>query len=113
MSECSTAQRLELYTELSTEPGSRTFRIRDIVTNRAGQEQEFQMLYHINFGPPLLEDGSSVLVPLAQVTASNEHAAKDVMTFDRFAGPTHGFTEQVYFLRPRADEQWQHAGPDP
>jgi hypothetical protein len=94
---------LELYTELSTEPGSHTFRVRDIVTNRAGVEQEFQMLYHINFGPPLLESGSSFLMPLAQVTASNERATKDITSFDRFAGPTPGFTEQVYFLRPRAD----------
>jgi Domain of unknown function (DUF4432) len=94
---------LELYTELWTEPGSQTFRIRDIVTNRGGQEQEFQMLYHINFGPPLLENGSVFLAPLAQVTASTEHAAKEITSFDHFTGPTPGFKEKVYFLRPRAD----------
>jgi hypothetical protein len=93
---------LELYTEISTEPGSTTFRIHDVITNRGSQEQEFQILYHINFGPPLLESGSTFLAPLAQVAASNEHAAKDITSFDRFGGPTPGFMEQVYFLHPRA-----------
>jgi hypothetical protein len=95
--------QLQLYTELSTVPGSSEFRVRDVVTNQGGQEQEFQMLYHINFGPPLLEEGSTFLAPVAQVTAFNEHAAKDIARFDRYAGPTHGFIEQVYCLRPRAD----------
>jgi Domain of unknown function (DUF4432) len=95
--------KLELYTEISTEPGTREFRVRDVVSNRGGEEQEYQMLYHINFGPPLLEDGSRFLAPLSQVTAFNEHAAKDVARFDRFGPPTRGFVEQVYCLRPRAD----------
>jgi hypothetical protein len=73
-----------------------------VITNRGSREQEFQMLYHINFGPPLLENGSTFLAPLAQVAASNEHAAKDITSFDRFNGPTQGFSEQVYFLHPRA-----------
>ena len=61
------------------------------------------MLYHINFGAPLLENGSAFLVPLAQVTASNNRAANHITTFDRFSGPTPGFSEEVYFLHPRAD----------
>ena len=97
--------KLELYTELSTEPGTREFRVRDVVSNRGGEDQEFQMLYHINFGPPLLEDGSTFLAPLSQVTAFNEHAAKDVTRFDRYGPPTRGFIEQVYCLRPRADSE--------
>ena len=95
--------KLELYSEISTVPGSREFRLSDVVTNRGGQEQEFQMLYHINFGPPLLEEGSTFLAPLAQVTAFNDHAAKDVTRFDRFSAPTRDFIEQVYCLRPRSD----------
>jgi Domain of unknown function (DUF4432) len=96
--------KLELYTELSTEPGSRRFRLRDVVCNRGGTDQEFEMLYHVNFGPPLLEEGSTFLAPLAQVTAANEHAAKDLPKFEQFARPTAGFAEQVYFLRPRSDD---------
>ena len=58
--------KLELTTELSTEPGSRTFRLSDAVTNRGGMRQEFQILYHTNFGPPLLEDEPDYWFPPKQ-----------------------------------------------
>src|SRR3954447_21988154 len=68
---------LELTTELSTVPGSTSFALQDAVTNRGGQRQEFQMLYHTNFGPPLLEEGSRLLVPVETVMPMTDHAAKD------------------------------------
>ena len=95
--------KLELQTELSTEPGSNTFRIRDVVINRGSKSQEFQMLYHANFGPPILEEGAKLLTPIERITPFNDHAASGLDTFDTFAGPTAGFVEQVYCIRPKAD----------
>jgi hypothetical protein len=96
--------KLELQTEISTEPGSSTFRIADVVTNRGTQPQEFEMLYHVNFGRPLLEEGAKFLAPLERVTPYNERAAKAVSTWNTYLGPTPGFIEQVYLLRPLADK---------
>jgi hypothetical protein len=95
--------KLELTTEISTQPGSRSFRVQDAITNRGGQRQEFQMLYHANFGPPLLEEGAKFLAPVEKVTPFNDRAAKDVQRYDEFAGPTPGYIEQVYSLVPLAD----------
>jgi hypothetical protein len=95
--------KLELQTEISTEPGSSTFRIADVVTNRGTQPQEFELLYHTNFGRPLLEEGSRFLAPIERVTPYNDRAAKAVATWDSYAGPTPAFIEQVYLLRPLAD----------
>ena len=61
------------------------------------------MLYHTNFGPPLLEEGSRLLVPVETVTPLTDHAAKDVKRYDQFPGPTPGFAEQVYAIKPLAD----------
>jgi hypothetical protein len=77
--------------------------LQDAVTNRGGQRQEFQMLYHTNFGPPLLEEGSRLLAPVETVTPMTDHAAKDVKRYDQFPGPTPGFAQQVYAIRPLAD----------
>ena len=49
--------KLELATELSTAPGSDSFRVEDTITNRGGQDREFEVIYHANFGRPLLEPG--------------------------------------------------------
>jgi hypothetical protein len=95
--------KLELETEISTEPGANGLRIHDVVTNRGAAPQEFEMLYHTNYGRPLLEEGSTFVAPLERVTPFNDHAAEGIHDFARYAGPTPGFVEQVYCLRPVAD----------
>jgi hypothetical protein len=95
--------KLELQTEISTEPGSNSFRIEDVVTNRGAQAQEFELLYHTNYGRPLLEEGSTFLAAVSRVTPFNEHAAKDIARYVTYSGPTPGFVEQVYCLHPIAD----------
>ncbi len=96
--------KLELRTEMSTEPGSNAVRVEDVITNRGGQPQEFEMLYHTNYGRPLLEEGSTFLAPIERVTPFNAHAAGGLADFTRYAGPTPGFIEQVYCLRLLPDK---------
>jgi hypothetical protein len=95
--------KLELWTEVSTEPGSTAFRIEDALTNRGAYEQEFQLLYHVNYGPPLLGPGSHFSAPVERVTPFNAHAAEDVATYADYQGPVGGFVEQVYDLHPYAN----------
>ena len=97
--------KLELVTELSTEPGSNTFRIADTITNRGAAPQEFEMLYHTNYGRPLLEEGSRFVAPVRQVTPFNGNAAKAIASYSQYMGPTPGFIEQVYCLRLYGDAQ--------
>lgn len=96
--------KLELATELSVVPGESTFRLADVVTNRGAQPQEMELLYHVNFGRPLLESGSKLLVPAERVTPFNANAAKSVKTYDTYAGPTPGWIEQVYLFKVYADD---------
>ena len=95
--------KLELWTDISTEAGSNEFRIEDRVHNFSAYDQEFQMIYHANYGPPLLEANSKFLAPYKQVTPFNANAAKAVSTFETYAAPTKGFIEQVYCIVPAAD----------
>ena len=95
--------QFELWTEISTEPGSNEFRVEDQIRNVGAGAQEFQLLYHINCGPPLLEAGARFRAAAQRVTPRNEYLAKDVRHFDTFAGPTAGAAEQVFFIEPQAD----------
>jgi hypothetical protein len=95
--------QLELWTEISTEPGSNELRIADTITNHGSGAQEFELLYHANYGSPLLEAGASLLAPVARMTPMNNHAARFVQDYATLAGPTKGFAEQVYCLHPIAD----------
>ena len=97
--------KLELWTEMATLPGSNRFTVSDRLTNHGSHEQEFQLIYHANYGPPLLEEGARFVGAVSRVYPFNEDAARDVLTFDQYAAPEIGFVEQVYTLYPLADEQ--------
>lgn len=100
---CFFGPRLELVTEISTEPGTDRLRVLDRVTNHGAFDQEFQLIYHVNQGPPLVEDGAAVLAPLARLAPLGEHAAAGLAHHDRIGPPRAGFVEQVYLGRPLAD----------
>ena len=95
--------KLEMWTQISTTPGAAAFQISDTVTNRSAVEQEFGILYHSNYGPPLMEEGAKFFAPVRQVTPMNEHAAKDVSSYDVYRAAQPGFAEQVYCLALWAD----------
>lgn len=95
--------QLELWTEIAAEIGSNTFTIQDSLTNRGGSDQEFQLIYHANFGPPLLGKGAQLVAPLRKVSPFNQHAAQSIDAHAAYGPPTQGFVEQVYCLRPWTD----------
>jgi hypothetical protein len=94
---------LRLTTTYTTVPGSNRLVIHDVVTNRAAQPVEMQLLYHCNFGPPFLEAGSRVLTPIREMAPQTPRAAESIDTHETYAGPLVGFAEQVYLYDLLAD----------
>ena len=99
--------KLEISTQISTVPGAGTFQISDTVTNRSAVEQEFGILYHANYGTPLMEKDAKFVAPARQVTPINEYPASDVSSYNLFRAPIPGFPEQVFCLRLWADKNDQ------
>jgi len=97
--------KLEIWTEISTAPGETSLRIQDAVTNFSAYEQEFELIYHANYGPPLLEKGARFVGAVKRITPFNAHAAKSTASYAEYAAPTKGFIEQVYVIEPFADAQ--------
>lgn len=95
--------KLELWTEISTEPGSNSWRMEDTVKNYGAYDQEFQIIYHGNYGPPLLEKGARFIGAMKQVTPFNAHAAKSIREYEVYSAPMKGFVEQVYCFHPYTD----------
>jgi galactose mutarotase-like enzyme len=63
-----------------------------------------QLLYHCNFGPPLLGAGSDFLAPAKEI-APRDATAETAMdeSFNRYPAPTSGVIEQVYFYKLLTD----------
>ena len=94
---------LELDTEIATQPGSNRFRLNDGITNRGAQSQEYEIIYHANFGRPILEADASVVVPLRRLQPMNSAAKQNLNRFNRFSGPTPGEKENVFLIEPLSD----------
>ncbi|MCH2113567.1 MAG: aldose 1-epimerase family protein, partial [Pirellulales bacterium] len=97
--------QLELVAEVSTVPGDAEFEITDEVINHGAYEQEFELIYHSNYGRPLLEEGATVHLPAKTVTPINDPAARSINQYATYLGPTAGFSEQVYLIEPYANDR--------
>ena len=95
--------KLRLTSSIRTKVGQPGFRVHDEVENLAGTTSEMQLLYHMNFGPPVLESDSLVLAPIETLVPRDARAAEGISTWNRFGPPTAGIEEQVYFARLLAD----------
>jgi hypothetical protein len=87
---------LVLTTTYTTIPGSNRLVIHDHVENRGAETAEMQLLYHCNFGQPLLDAGSRVAAPIREVSPISVRAAEGIDTLETYTGPITGFAEQVY-----------------
>jgi hypothetical protein len=99
-------QKLRLKSTLRVREGEAGLRIVDEVINfSASAAAEVQMLYHVNFGQPLLDPGARVVAAAKNVAPRNEHAATAIDQWDSYGNEQPGFVEQVYFLDLHADAQ--------
>lgn len=93
----------QLVSRISTMPGSTEFRIRDEVKNAGSHESELELLYHCNYGRPLLGPGARFVAPVKFCCPRDPRAAEGIAEWDVFGGPEAGYAEQVYFMRLYGD----------
>jgi hypothetical protein len=92
--------KVRMVTRITTVPGSRRITVRDEFTNLGDLPAEMQILYHWNFGPPLLGEGSRIVLPARAVVPRNARAVEGLGHHDVYGPPEPGFAEQVYFFEP-------------
>jgi hypothetical protein len=97
------APQLRLSTRISTTPGSNKLQVRDEYINLGETPAEFQVLYHWNFGTPILEEGARVVVPIKTVLPRDKRAQEGLGHFDAYGRPEPGYAEQVYFFELHGD----------
>ncbi|MCE9547051.1 MAG: aldose 1-epimerase family protein [Planctomycetia bacterium] len=96
-------QKLRLTSTLRTLPGEPGVRIHDVVENLSANPAQMQLLYHVNLGQPLLEPGSRVVVPAAEVSPRDTVATTNLAGWETYGPPTPGSTESAYFFQLRGD----------
>lgn len=89
-------EHLELRREIRCRLGTGEVSIDDVVTNLGAGAQPHMILYHVNLGWPLLDEGATLRIPSAEVLPRDADARAGMAEWDTFAAPTHPFPEQVF-----------------
>jgi hypothetical protein len=97
-------ENLVLHRRIEIEAGSTAITIADTVTSEGFRPTPHAMLYHVNMGWPLLDDGSRVVAPFLRRRATLFDDTKATIGPIEQAPPQTDFVEQVYEHEVRADE---------
>jgi len=71
--------------------------IEDTLENLEPKDEEFMLLYHINFGYPLVEDGAKVIVSKSRTLARTKMSEEDLDHWDDIGKPVDDYPEQVFY----------------
>jgi len=93
-----------LQSTVVTTPGASQFAVRDVVENLSGCASDLEILYHSNYGPPLLGEGARLQAPVAFMCPRDARAQEGIENWNVFGEPQTGFAEQCYFLRLHGDD---------
>ncbi len=90
---------------ITTHLGSNRIVIGDRMENQGYTPSPFMLLYHVNPGFPVLDEGARLLLPDTVVTPKDEVAKKGLSSYASFPTPQQGWQGQVFHhdLRPAAD----------
>lgn len=98
-------ENITLTRTISSRLGSTKIAIEDLIENRGFRAEPLMMLYHFNFGFPLLSETARVIVPALSTAARDPQSATDngVAECREFPRPTPGYREKVFFHNVAAD----------
>lgn len=86
-------EQLLLRRTIETRVGESRLTVVDEVENIGYARTPHMLLYHVNVGWPVVDEGSELLVPARSVTARR---AQDVDDYRSLRGPQQGYVEQVF-----------------
>jgi len=95
---------LKLSRSIETGLDEKEVRISDVLTNLQPAEEEFMLLYHVNFGYPLVDEGARLVKGAGSVTPRTEHAATGLGEWDKVPAPMDVYEEQCFFHGNTADK---------
>ncbi len=95
-------ENLRLERRISTRLGADSLSIEDRLTNEGFRSSPVAVLYHCNFGYPVVSPRSELLICDRAVTPRDDAARPGLADHRRFGPPERGYAEQVFFHEPKA-----------
>ncbi|MCX7919949.1 MAG: aldose 1-epimerase family protein [bacterium] len=95
---------LLLTREISAKLGESRLVIHDTIENQGYEKTPVMILYHCNFGFPLVDEHAELISPSIKVIPRDAAAEQGKDDYDKFQQPTQGYQEKVYFHQLQPDK---------
>ncbi|HZO87129.1 MAG TPA: aldose 1-epimerase family protein [Chthonomonadaceae bacterium] len=96
-------ENLQLTRTITTRLGARSLTLHDVVENLGYKRTEHMILYHINLGFPVVNDGARLVAPTVSAVPRDADADAKKERYAQFQPPEAGYRETVYFHDLAAD----------
>jgi hypothetical protein len=98
-------EKFALRRTITARLGEARIEVHDALTNEAFRPMPFQLLYHVNIGWPVVDEGTRIIAPSRAVAPRDEAAQGGIAQWHTLDAPTHGYSEQVFYhlMEPGAD----------
>ncbi len=93
-----------LNREITTHLGSPEIHIKDTIVNEGFETSPFMLMYHCNFGYPVLGRSTRLFMDSDTVRSRDPRAEEGIREWNEFDEPQHGFTEQLYYFDVKPDQ---------
>jgi hypothetical protein len=91
-------ENLRLHRQISVPVGGTSLIVTDTVTNEGFSPAPLMLLYHLNFGWPLVDEGTRITLPPGSTTTPRDaEAEKGISHCLTLEAPTPGYAEQCFF----------------
>ncbi len=92
-------RNLVLYRCVESAIGSNNIIVKDTLVNEGHRDEDYALLYHVNVGYPMLDEGSEIVADISSVKPRTEWAAKDMDNMLKIGAPIDNEEERCYFLK--------------
>lgn len=97
-------ENLTLTRRISTALGATSFRVHDSLKNEGFETVPAVLLYHCNFGFPVVSEDSVIRMPSTLAEPNCEFSEKTLASWNRFEAPQAKIAERCYFHTMQPDE---------
>ena len=83
--------------EITSVQGHNSIRLTDKITNFGNKPSPYTILYHMNFGYPLLSEDAELVIDPVETLPRDADALAGIKEFRNFIKPVPKYNEQVFF----------------
>ncbi|HOJ10529.1 MAG TPA: DUF4432 family protein [Clostridiales bacterium] len=97
-------ENLQMTRTITSKLGENKIIIHDVVENNGFEKVPLMIIYHMNFGYPLIGKDTELLVSSKEIKPGVETSEADLLNYNRFDNPSVEYTSKMFYHNLETDE---------